>query len=139
MAKGIYKVKNPEKYLGDPSKVRFLSSWESMFMVNCDTNPNILQWGSEEFSVKYWNPIKNKVCNYIPDFIIKYKGQDGKLITEVIEIKPKKQSVVSKRMNNYDKIQLVINEAKWTAAKAVCDQYGIRFRVLTEDELFRKK
>jgi len=139
MAKGIYNVKNPEKYLGDPRKVRFLSSWESVFMMNCDTNPNIIQWGSEEFSVKYWNPVKNKVCNYIPDFIIKYYGPDGKLVTEVIEIKPKKQSVISKRMSNYDKVQLVINEAKWTAAKAVCDQYGIRFRVLTEDELFRKK
>jgi hypothetical protein len=64
MAKGIYNVKNPEKYLGDPRKVRFLSSWELTFMVNCDTNPNIIQWGSEEFSVKYWNPVKTKVCSY---------------------------------------------------------------------------
>ena len=77
------------------------------------------------------------MASYIPDFIIKYQDKTGKLITEVIEIKPKKQSVISKRMSTYDKVQLVINHAKWTAAKAFCDQHSINFRVLTEDELFR--
>ena len=99
MAKGLFTPKNPSKYLGDITKIRFLSSWELRFMIVCDTNPYILQWGSEEFRIKYWNPIKNKVCDYIPDFIIKYqRGEE--VITEVIEIKPKKQSVISKKMSN---------------------------------------
>lgn len=138
MPKGLYKPQNPEKYLGDITKIRFMSSWELRFMQFCDTNPNIVQWGSEEFNIKYWHPIKNRVAAYIPDFIIKYRDRTGKLITEVIEIKPKKQAVVSKRMNMYDKVSLVINHAKWTAAKAFCDQHGVNFRVLTEDELFRR-
>ena len=138
MAKGLYTPKNVEKYLGDPRKIRFLSSWELRFMQFCDINPNVVQWGSEEFRIKYWHPIKQKVCEYIPDFIIKYKDSRGALITEVIEIKPKKQSVVSNRMSTYDKVQLVINHAKWAAAVALCDSHGIKFRVVTEDDMFKK-
>lgn len=105
----------------------------------CDINPNIINWGSEEFKIPYWHPIKNKVCNYIPDFIIKYKNAAGQLVSEVIEIKPKKQSVLSPRMSNYDKVQLVINHAKWTSAKLFCESRGVKFRVVTEQDMFRQK
>lgn len=104
----------------------------------CDTNPNVIAWGSEEFRIKYFHPIKNKVCDYIPDFIIKYKDTSGNLITEVIEVKPMKQAAAGKRMSTYDQVQLVINHAKWTAAKAMCDAAGIKFRVITEMEMFRQ-
>jgi hypothetical protein len=137
--KGIYTPVNPQKYLGDPRKIRYLSSWEVRFMQFCDMNPHIISWGSEEFRVKYWHPIKGKVCEYIPDFIIKYKTTDGTIKTEVIEIKPKKQSVISSNMSTYDKVSLVINHAKWTAAKAICDSHGIVFRVVTDDDLFPKR
>lgn len=60
MAKGRYTPQHPEKYLGDPTKIRFLSSWELRFFQACDMNPNILKWGSEEFKVPYWHPIKKK-------------------------------------------------------------------------------
>ena len=136
MAKGLFTPKNPEKYLGDITKIRFLSSWELIFMIMCDTKPYILKWGSEEFRVKYWNPLKNKVCDYIPDFIIKYKNKHDEVITEVIEIKPKKQSVISKKMSDYDKAALIVNQAKWSAAVSLCESHGIKFRVLTEEELF---
>jgi hypothetical protein len=87
--------------------------------------------------VPYFNPIKNKTCNYIPDFIIKYKDRNGIVITEVIEIKPYKQTVPGKKISTYDKVQLVINHAKWTAAKAFCAAHSIKFRVVTEKDLFR--
>ena len=135
--KGIYVCKHPEKYLGDPTKIRFMSSWELRFMQICDDNPNVLQWGSEEFRVKYFNPIKKKVCDYIPDFILKYKNRQGELITEVIEIKPHKQTVPDKKASLYDQVSLAVNHAKWAAAKAVCESHGIRFRVATEQDLFR--
>jgi len=138
MAKGIFHPRNPEKYLGDINKIRFLSSWERVFMEFCDKNPNVLQWGSEEFKIPYWNPVKNARANYIPDFIVKYKDKSGHVVTEVIEIKPKKQTVIGKKVSTYDKVQLVINHAKWVAAKAYCDQHNVKFRVLTEDELFRR-
>lgn len=140
MAKGLFTPKHPEKYLGDPRKIRFLSSWELRFMHFCDTNPNIMKWGSEEFRVKYYHPIKQKVCEYIPDFIIKYQNTRGEVITEVIEIKPAKQSGLARgNLSTYDKVQLVINNAKWTAAKAMCDNAGIKFRVLTDLDMFPKK
>lgn len=139
MAKGLYTPKYPEKYVGDPNKIRFLSSWEARFMQFCDENPNVLEWASEEVHVKYFHPVKLKICNYIPDFIIKYRDKAGNVMTEMIEIKPKKQSVISKKMTNYEKVSLAINQAKWLAAKAYCDKANIRFRVLTEEELFLKK
>jgi hypothetical protein len=137
LAKGLFKPINSEKYLGDISKIRFMSSWELRFMNFCDTNPNVIKWGSEEFKIKYFNPIKNKVCNYIPDFIIKYKDKNGLIITEVIEIKPQCHIVATKKSSTYDKVQMIINHAKWTAAKAFCEQHNIVFKVLTEKELFR--
>jgi hypothetical protein len=144
MAKGLYTPINVEKYLGDPTKIRFLSSWELRFMDFCDKNPNILLWGSEEFKIPYMNPIKKKVCSYYPDFIVKYKDRNGNVLTEVIEIKPACQDpnrVVSnkgkrKKPSTYDTVQMVINQAKWTAAKAYCESHGVKFRVLTERELF---
>lgn len=136
--KGLFTPTKPEKYLGDPRKIRYLSSWERNFMINCDTNANILQWGSEEFKIQYWNPVKNKVCHYYPDFIVKYKDRHGALITEVIEIKPKKQSIITKNASTYDKLHLIVNHAKWQAAVAVCESHGVRFRIVTEDDLFRK-
>ena len=35
----------------------------------------------------FYHPIKKKMCNYLPDFIIKYKDVDGNIHTEIIEIK----------------------------------------------------
>lgn len=144
MAKGMYKPINLDKYLGDPNKVRFLSSWELRFMDFCDKNPNILKWGSEEFKIPYFHPIKRnadgtpKRCNYFPDFIIKYKNSTGEILTEVIEIKPQSQTVASKKPTTYDKVQLVINHAKWTAAAAFCESHKIKFRIITELTMFLK-
>jgi hypothetical protein len=137
LAKGLFTPLNPEKYLGDPTKIRFLSSWEARFMTFCDNNPNVIEWASEEIHIKYFHPVKKKLANYIPDFIIKYRDRNGNLITEMIEIKPRKQAMITKRMTNYEKVSLVINRAKWEAAEAYCKLANIRFRVLTEEDLFR--
>lgn len=131
MAKGLYTPTNPQKYMGDPTKIRFLSAWELRFMHFCDNHPDVVQWGSEEFKIPYVNPIKKKVAMYIPDFIVKYK-KGNKIFTEVVEIKPAKEAVLRPRMSNYDKVCLVINTAKWQAARIYCDKYGVTFRILTE-------
>lgn len=141
MAKGYYTPLNPEKYLGNVNKIRFLSSWELKFMQFLDVNPNVIVWGSEEFKIPYFNPIKKKVTNYIPDFILKFKNSKGEIVTKVIEIKPKKQSVLpnGKKISVYDQVQIVLNHAKWTAAASFCKSRGITFEVLTEDRLFKQK
>ena len=138
MAKGLFTPQNPSKYLGDPRKIRYLSSWELKFQYFCDTNPNIIAWGSEEIRIKYFHPIKKKVCDYIPDFFIKYKDANGKIISEIIEIKPKKETRLTNKSSLYDKVNIAINTQKWVACKSFCDRAGIEFRILTEDQLFRK-
>jgi len=147
MAKGLFTPVNVEKYLGDPRKIRFLSSWERAFMEGLDKNPNVIKWGSEEFKIPYYNPIKKKMASYYPDFIVKYQDRTGNVLTEVIEIKPSNQDPRRitkdtkgrvKKPSAYDTVQMVINQAKWTAAEAFCKQHGINFRVLTEQELFRR-
>jgi hypothetical protein len=138
MAKGLFTPKNPQKYVGDPRKIRYLSSWELKFQQFCDQNPNIIAWGSEEIRIKYFHPIKKKVCDYIPDFFVKYKDKNGNVISEIIEIKPKKEVRLTNKSSLYDKVNIVINTQKWTAAKSFCDNAGITFRILTEDQLFRK-
>ena len=33
----------------------------------------------------------------------------------------------------------MINQAKWAAAKRVCDKHGWEFMIITEKQLFRKR
>ncbi len=137
MAKGLYTPINPQKYLGDPTKIRYLSSWELNFMRNLDLNPHVIEWASEEFRIPYFKPTTQKIHHYIPDFYVKYTNAKGQIFREIIEIKPRKQAVTSKKMSTYDAVQIAINRAKWTATKAFCDNHNIKFRVLTEHELFK--
>lgn len=137
MAKGMFRPTKPEKYLGDVTKIRFLSHWELKFMQFCDLNPRILNWASEELQIPYIHPFKKRRAAYWPDFLIRYQDPTGKLLTEVIEIKPQKQTHQTKKSSTYDKVQLAINYAKWEAAKSYCDSAGMTFKVLTEQQLFR--
>ena len=54
---GKYRPKNPTKYKGDPTNVIYRSLWERKFMMYCDTNDKILEWGSEEFAIPYRDPV----------------------------------------------------------------------------------
>ena len=45
---GKYKPTNIEKYKGDHRNIIYRSLWERKFMVYCDSNEKILEWGSEE-------------------------------------------------------------------------------------------
>lgn len=77
------------------------------------------------------------MVNYIPDFFVVYQNKYGKQIAEMVEIKPKKQSLIeSKVASARDKIIVAINHAKWASAVAYCKHHGYTFRVITENELF---
>lgn len=137
MAKGTYIVQHPEKYVGNLANVTFRSSWELRFMQFCDNNVNILKWGSEEIRIPYIKPTTKKIHNYFPDFFIMYRNSKGDIVKEVIEIKPKKEAVMTKKSSTYDKVAIAINMAKWEAAKQFCENHGMIFRILTEDSLFK--
>lgn len=135
-AQGIYTPKNPQKYIGK-HKPRYRSGWEMSFMVFCDNNNHIIYWASESLTIPYKHPLTGKPTNYIPDFFIVYENKYGKKIAEVVEIKPKKQSLIeSKVMSAKDRMIVAINHAKWAAATAYCKSQGFAFRVLTEEQLF---
>ena len=87
--KGKYKIKNPDKYLGDPSNVIYRSGWELSVMNWADTNPSVVKWGSEECVIPYICETDKKIHRYFMDFIIKYK--DGR--TVLVEVKPAKETL----------------------------------------------
>ena len=135
---GYYKVRNPEKYIGKIDKVVFRSSWELSMNQFLDNNPNILRWSSEELIIPYVKPTDKKVHRYFPDYWIEYKNRNGDIVQEVLEVKPSNQVNIStkKRVTNYDRITYAINVAKWQAATEYCNQRGIKFRILTEKQMF---
>jgi len=134
-AQGSFTPRNPDKYVGRGTP-RYRSGWELSFFRFCDDNPAVMQWASEAVSVKYRHPITGKVTNYVPDIFMRYRDQHGKVHTEIIEIKPRKQSMIEGKMSEKDRIVVAINQAKWAAARAWCQRANIEFRVLTEDSLF---
>ena len=136
-AQGIYSVKNSDKYVGK-NPPRFRSSWEWAFMNFCDNNDHILQWASEAISIPYRHPLTGKQTVYVPDFFITYRGRDNIVHAELIEIKPKKQSLVESKATSRDRAVVAVNYAKWDAATKWARRNGCMFRVITEDQIFHQ-
>ena len=136
-AQGPYTVKNPAKYVGK-GVPRYRSGWELSFMIFLDNNNNVMQWASESIQIPYRNPVTGKQSIYIPDFLITYRTRQNTLIAEVIEIKPKKQSIIESKMNNRDRMVVAINYAKWDSATKWCNRNGLKFRVITEADMFHQ-
>jgi hypothetical protein len=136
-AQGAYVVKNKQKYVGRGTP-RYRSGWEHAFMRFLDNNDHILQWASESISIPYRNPITGKQSIYVPDFLITYKNRNNQMIAEVIEIKPKKQSVVESKMKANERAVVAVNYAKWDQAVKWCRKQGLLFRVITEDDLWHQ-
>jgi hypothetical protein len=135
-AQGPYTVKNPQKYIGK-GVPRYRSSWELSMMMFLDNNDNILHWASEAIKIPYKHPFTGKPTIYVPDFFVVYKNKHGKTLAEIVEIKPKKQSLIeSKVANTKDRMVVAINHTKWAACSAYCKANGFSFRVITENELF---
>jgi hypothetical protein len=103
----------------------------------CDTNDNILQWASESIVIPYRHPLTGRMTNYVPDFLITYRTKNNKMCAEVIEIKPKKQSIIESKASARDRAVVAVNYAKWDAATKWCRRQGLQFRVITEDDIFR--
>ena len=134
-AQGNYVIVNREKYAGNGTP-RYRSGWELSFMKFCDTNDHVLQWASESIAIPYRHPITGKVTQYIPDFLITYRTRDNTMRAELIEIKPKSQSVIESKMNSRDRAVVAINYAKWYAATKWARKNGLSFRVITENDMF---
>jgi len=135
-AQGIFVPTQPQKYIGKHNP-KYRSGWEFTFMQFCDKNKNIIQWSSESIVIPYMHPLTGKRTNYIPDFLVVYENKHGQQRAEIVEIKPKKQSLIESRVASArDRAVVAVNHAKWASAMAFCKQNGLTFRVITEDDLF---
>jgi hypothetical protein len=135
-SQGIYQVKNTEKYLGN-NNPRYRSGWELTFMMFCDNNPSVHEWASESIKIPYKDPLSGKNTIYVPDFLIVYLDKHQHKHAELIEIKPANQSLRERVGKNvYNQAQYVKNMAKWSAARAWCQQHGLKFRVINEQDIY---
>jgi hypothetical protein len=139
--RGIYKPKNPQKYVGDANNIVYRSSWECRVMTWLDNNSDILSWASEELIIPYVSPVDGRTHRYFPDFVIKVKTRDGKTRTMVIEVKPERQTLAPEKKKRVTKqyinevVTYGINTAKWKAAEEFCLDRGWEFKIITEKHL----
>ena len=139
--RGKYYPSFPRKYKGDPTNIIYRSLWERKFMVYCDKNAKILEWGSEEIALPYISPHDSRVHRYFPDFYIKVQENTGKIKRYLIEVKPKKQTKPPAKPKRQTKgyireaFEYARNQAKWKAAREFCADRQWEFKVVTEKEL----
>lgn len=93
--------------------IKYKSNWEKLFIEQIESDPKIIKFNYEPFSMKY---IYDHQRNYIPDFEIIFIDGTKKLI----EVKP----------NLF--LEFKINKAKFAAAKEYCKQNNMIFEVWTE-------
>ena len=135
-AQGKYTIKNPEKYIGKKTPT-YRSSWEFTFCSFCDNNPAVINWASEAIQIPYFNPVSGKNTIYVPDFLIVYTDAKQRKHTELVEIKPSKEVTMESAKSYRDKLMVAVNMAKWAAADSWCKANNIRFRVVTEYDIFK--
>ena len=66
-----------------------------------------------------------------------YRTRGNQVRAELIEIKPRKQSVIEEKMSSRDRAVIAVNYAKWDAATKWAKRNGLLFRVITEDQMFK--
>jgi hypothetical protein len=137
---GIYKPKNPKKYIGSTPVYRSMMELKAFRYL--DNNPNVLSWSSESVVVPYESPADGKIHRYFVDLVAKLQSKDGTIKKLLIEVKPERQTkppVESARKKQktmiYEKYQFAINTAKWEAARAWCSKKGYTFIILNENHL----
>ena len=138
--KGFFRPSNKHKYKGDHTRIIYRSLWERKFMVWCDHNANVIEWGSEEIIIPYKSPLDTRIHRYYPDFYVKARTRDGRIARSIIEVKPAAQTKPPrKRKKTRAFLSEVktwnVNSAKWRAARAYCADHRMSFIILTEKHL----
>lgn len=137
---GVYKVQNPDKYLGDVSKCVYRSSWEKKVYKYLDRNPKVLGWSCEPFAIPYLSPKDNRVHRYFPDIIVVAEN-NGEQVTTLIEVKPLRETQMPKGQGKkksqylYEVMTYSVNKAKWKSAEALCKKKGWTFKIMTEKDI----
>lgn len=139
---------NPAKYIGDPSKIIFRSSWERLFCKYCDETAEVLFWSSEPVGIPYLSPVDGKEHSYFVDFYMKLQKAD-EIIEYLVEIKPSKALnppvmkeglTTVKRLQSFNQAakEWLINKAKFSAAQEFARVNNKSFIIVTEEFLFKR-
>ncbi len=147
---GYYKIKNIEKYIGDPTQIVYRSSQEYKFMLQCDLHKEVIKWGSEVFKVPYIDKDgKNRI--YIPDFYLEtINKQNPDFMNKfVVEIKPEAEirepeipvNISEKKFKQleYKLSAQYKNKYKWAYVIEQCKKRDLQFQLITEKHLGRFK
>lgn len=150
-SKGMYSPQNPNKYIGH-LPILYRSSWEFAFCKFCDLNENVVKWSAESLEIPY--QITNKLMQvenhrYYPDFYVEMvTSQVDRYDRLVIEIKPKHETILPveqttqslKMLENYEYALKTYkkNLHKWAFSKDWCERHGLKFIIITEDDLRKK-
>lgn len=137
---GYYTPRNPDKYIGDLTKIRYMSSYELETHQFFDNNPNVIRWGSEPIAIPYVKPTDGRIHKYYPDYYVEFKDKDGNIKREMIEVKPLAQTQTPRGNRKhilYEQVTHAVNIAKWQACQDWCRQHGVMFRIVTEKSIFR--
>ena len=162
---GYYRVKNRDKYVGDPNLVVYRSSWEFAFAKWADASPSILRWSSEPIKIPYYdrvskleeckklgldpnNPVNWVVKNYNTDFWVEIDKGGSKPEKWFIEVKPKSklnrpspppQNSTLKEQRRFNVLakEYIINEAKFAALNEWARRNNSKFYIFTEDIMQR--
>lgn len=137
MASGRFIPKNPNKYRGNVNQIMFRSSWELTVMKFFDSSNAVTLWNSEEIAVPYISPKDGRVHRYFPDFLFEMLNQQQKIERWLVEVKPLKETDIKFAKSTYDKIAIAVNEAKWKAAEKFCAVNGLKFKVITELDIYK--
>lgn len=158
-----YRVRNKEKYVGDPNLVIYRSSWEYSFCKWCDYTPSILRWTSEPVQIPYYDKVsKLEECKkmgldpnnprnwiqkkYNTDFWVEIRKDEDIIEKWFVEIKPKQKLVKptpppkgsplreQKKFNRMAR-EYLLNEAKFEAMNIWAKRNGAKFYIFTEDQL----
>jgi hypothetical protein len=142
---GKFVPKNPTKYIGDPTKIVYRSSWELKVMKRFDLASWVQRWSSETTIIPYISPIDNRPHRYFVDFSLIVKDKEGNYITYLVEVKPFKETKepINKGKNRQRYINEVmtysVNQAKWKAARQYCEKKGWKFIIMTEKDILDRQ
>lgn len=149
---GSYPIQNPNKYIGQ-LPILYRSSWEFAFCKFCDMNDKVVKWSSESLEIPY--KITNssgeiETHRYYPDFYLEMSdGSDTERYDRlVVEIKPKSETEPPtapvkhslKMLENYEYSLKTYkkNLHKWAFTKDWCEKRGLKFIIITEDDLKKR-
>ena len=134
---GIFKPRNPDKYIGNVNNICYRSGWERRCFKWLDESPKIIRWNSEEVVVKYVSKLDGRIHNYFVDLYFETKNKNGDIIKYLAEVKPYAQTikpVEGKNKTTYLNACMTYqrNMDKWKYCNEFAKSRDLKFVILTE-------